>query len=235
MQLLMFILGLGLATLGRFRLGAVFLCHDTISVSTFKPCSNATAVLRLLPPAPPTSADSTPILCCACVLPVRDSVWTAPTPVGVLAEAHGLLTSRNSICRRVSVREQQHQPTGAWISWQTMGTSQCNVRGPSSIHSPLAAAVVRPACLLLIAAWLVHLCRGSDDEVDEGRIESTADTELYKLTLPTEVSAAPQVSALTLQAAAHMHTQAAHQATAPAKQGVQHKKQCAYCQACVGC
>lgn len=61
--------------------------------------------------------------------------------------------------------------------------------------------------------------------MDEGRIESTADTELYKLTLPTEVTAAPQVSALTLQAAAHMHT---HQATALAKQGVQHKKQCAY-------
>lgn len=87
----------------------------------------------------------------------------------------------------------------------------------SSMHSPLGAAVVRPACLLLISSWLVHLCRGSDNEVDEGRIESTADTELYKLTLPTEVTAAPQVSALTLQAAAHMHT---HQATALAKQGV---------------
>lgn len=34
---------------------------------------------------------------------------------------------------------------------------------------------------------------GSDDEVDETAIETTGETELYKLTLPTEVTAAPQV------------------------------------------
>jgi hypothetical protein len=40
---------------------------------------------------------------------------------------------------------------------------------------------------------LLWLRRGSDDEVDDTPIESTADTELYKLTLPMDVTAAPQV------------------------------------------
>lgn len=51
---------------------------------------------------------------------------------------------------------------------------------------------------MLTMCWVVDLlcmCSGSDDEVDDTPIETTADTELYKLTLPTEVSAAPQVNA----------------------------------------
>lgn len=37
------------------------------------------------------------------------------------------------------------------------------------------------------------MCSGSDDEVDDKPIETTGETELYKLTLPTDVTAAPQV------------------------------------------
>lgn len=55
------------------------------------------------------------------------------------------------------------------------------------------------------------ICSGSDDEVDEQPIETTADTELYKLTLPMDVTAAPQVGALGLIAQgmhkASQHTQ----------------------------
>lgn len=55
----------------------------------------------------------------------------------------------------------------------------------------------------LLQADCPPLCRGSDDEVDDKPIESTADTELYKLTLPMDITAAPQVCLLVVHAWCH--------------------------------
>lgn len=49
------------------------------------------------------------------------------------------------------------------------------------------------------------ICSGSDDEVDDMPIETTGETELYKLTLPTDVTAAPQVRGHTCSPAEWVH------------------------------
>lgn len=81
---------------------------------------------------------------------------------------------------------QRHGPPGQlWVRSAEFQHSYVSDQTVAAV-SWLQHGTFKPGVLL----WLR---RGSDDEVDETPIESTADTELYKLTLPMDITAAPQV------------------------------------------
>lgn len=63
------------------------------------------------------------------------------------------------------------------------------------LHSPPTSATQPTPDLHTYNCPIIQHSAGSDDDVeaDDRPIETTGDTELFKLTLPMDVSAAPQV------------------------------------------